>query len=65
MKPASVETLSWVLIFGGLLVLSLGYFVTPRLTWLGAALMLGGGVTAAAGAVLIHVRSRMREEGPG
>lgn len=60
MKTNTVETLIWVLIYGGLLILSLGIFVAPREQMLGNGLMLGGAAIACVGVVLIYVRSRMK-----
>ena len=59
MKPATVEVWVWVLIYAGLGVLSLGVFVTSRSEGLGLGFMLGGGIVALVGVVLIYVRSRM------
>lgn len=64
MKPNTVETLIWVLIYGGLLSLCLGFFVARGAAALGGGLMLAGGVAAAIGVVLIFVRARMTSEGP-
>ena len=60
MKTSTVETLVWVLIYGGLLVLSLGYFVGRQEQSLGNGLMLGGAAIAGIGVVLVYVRSRMK-----
>jgi hypothetical protein len=55
-----IETLTWVLIYGGLLSLSLGWFITPlRGPW-GELLIVGGIGAAIAGVVLIVIRSRMK-----
>jgi hypothetical protein len=62
MKPSTLETLIWVLIYGGLLVLSLALFVARRSDGIGTALAVVGGACTAAGAVLIYVRSRMKAE---
>lgn len=61
MTARRIETWVWVLIYGGLLSLSLGWFVTPqRGPW--GELMIAGGIAAAiAGVVLIFVRSRMQQ----
>jgi hypothetical protein len=59
MKTSTVEALAWVLIYGGLLLLSLGLFVVRSDTMLGWLLGLAGGAVAVAGAVLIFLRSRM------
>ena len=59
MSKSGVETLVWVLIYGGLLGASLGWFMQPRSDALGWMLMAAGGTVAAIGVVLIFVRSRM------
>lgn len=59
MKTSTVETLTWVLIYGGLLVASLGLFVQRAHDPLGWSLVVLGGLATAAGVVLIVVRSRM------
>lgn len=55
-----IEILTWALIYGGLISLSLGWFITPlRGPW--GELLIGGGIgTAIAGVVLIVIRSRMK-----
>ena len=62
MKPATVEKLTWVLIFGGLLVLSLSWFIDDARVVLAAALAIGGALATMVGVLLVFVRSRM---GPG
>ncbi len=57
MRNARLETLIWVLIYGGLLALCLGIFVLRQGGALGWALLIGGGVAAAVGAALIAVRA--------
>ena len=68
-KPVSQKTLDWVerfvwiLTYGGLLVVSLGLFLTlgredGRI--LGTVLMVKGAVVAAGGVFLIWLRSRLR-----
>jgi hypothetical protein len=59
MKPSTVEALVWVLIYGGLLLLSLGLFVQRADGPLGWLLIATGGLLAAGGVVLIYLRSRM------
>jgi len=65
MKPARVEALVWVLIYGGLLLLSLGTFVLRQIGDSAAAIAIGmfvvGGVAVIAGAVLVVVRARMSD----
>lgn len=62
MSTARVEVLTWVLIFGGLLVLGLGIAVGRSEALLGWAIGIFGGLAAAVGFVLIWVRSRMKDE---
>ena len=62
MKPATIEKLTWVLIFGGLLVLSLSWFVDDAQAVLAATLAIGGALATLLGVLLVFVRSRM---GPG
>ena len=59
MKTSTVEALVWVLVYGGLLLLCLGLFVLRTDAMLGWLMVLAGGATAVAGAVLIYIRSRM------
>ncbi len=58
MKNAALETWVWVLVYGGLLLLSLGVFVQRADAALGWVLLVGGAVALAAGVVLIVVRAR-------
>jgi hypothetical protein len=62
MKTARIEQLTWALIYGGVIVLCLGWFIAPGAgPW--GELMVGAGVVGAAvGAVLIFVRSRLPEQ---
>lgn len=62
LKPATVEKLTWVLIFGGLLVLSLSWFIDDAQVVLAAVLAIGGALATMLGVLLVFVRSRM---GPG
>ncbi|MEW6707135.1 MAG: hypothetical protein AB1430_19985 [Pseudomonadota bacterium] len=61
MKPSTLETLIWVLIYGGLLVLALSFFVSKRDDALGLTLAAAGTLAAVLGAVMIVVRSRMKD----
>ncbi len=54
-----LQTLIWVLIYGGLLTLVLGLSVQRTHDPLGWSLVTGGAIVAAIGFVLIYVRSRM------
>lgn len=57
-----LETLIWTLVYGGLLVVVVGVFMSRNREGSGFELMLGGGLLAGIGATLIYVRSRLREE---
>ena len=57
-----LETLIWVLIYGGLLTLVVGLFMSRREDGAGFEMVVGGAVLAAIGACLIYVRSKLREE---
>ena len=59
MQKTSIEKWVWILIYGGLLAVSLGWFVEPANAAPGMALMVGGGMLAAIGVVLIFVRARL------
>ena len=59
MKPATVETLVWVLIYAGLLLAVLGLAVLRLDDALGWPLVALGAVAASVGVALIWVRSRM------
>ena len=57
-----LETLIWVLIYGGLLTLVIGFFMSRRQEGSGSEMMLAGVIVALLGASLVFVRSRLREE---
>jgi hypothetical protein len=59
MKPEKLETWTWVLLYGGLLAVSLGVFVLLRGGLLGWPLVALGVVAVVVGLVFIVVRSRM------
>ncbi len=59
MKPAALETWIWVLIYGGLLAVSLGVFVLLRGGLLGWPLVAVGALAVVLGLVFIVVRARM------
>ena len=54
--------LIWVLIYGGLLTLVLGIATARTDASTGWVLMVGGGVVAAVGVVLIAVRARLKAD---
>lgn len=58
MRNATLDRLIWVLIFGGLLLFSLGLFVPASQPVLQVLLVGGGAVCAVAGVVLVAVRAR-------
>lgn len=63
MKNSSIETLVWVLIYGGLIGLGLGLALQQQGAGVaGHVLVVGGGIVAAAGVVLIWVRSRRKDD---
>ena len=61
MNNATLDALIWLLIYSGLLVLSLGVFLQHPAPGLGWTLVLVGALEAASGCVLIWVRSRRRD----
>ncbi len=62
---ARLDRLIWALAFGGLLLLTLGLATLRYDATTGWVLVVVGGVLAAAGFVLIWVRSRMSAPPPG
>jgi vacuolar-type H+-ATPase subunit I/STV1 len=59
---ARLQLLIWVLIYAGLLTLVLGLSLQRLDDTLGWSLVVGGGILAAIGFVLIYVRSRLTPE---
>jgi F0F1-type ATP synthase assembly protein I len=59
MKEKQLEKWSWILIYGGLLGASLGWFLRANNDAAAWTLICVGAVVAAAGAVMIVVRARM------
>ena len=59
-----LQKLIWVLIYGGLLTLVLGIATARTDASTGWVLMVGGGVVAAVGVVLIAVRARLKADPP-
>lgn len=62
LRLARLETLTWALIYGGLLTLVVGLFMGRREDGAGVEMVFVGAALAVMGAVLIFVRSRMHEE---
>ena len=56
---ARLQSLIWILIYGGLLTLILGIFVQRSSAHVGWSMIVAGGVVAALGFVLIYVRSKI------
>ncbi|MES2413489.1 MAG: hypothetical protein V4614_06780 [Pseudomonadota bacterium] len=56
---ARLQSLIWILIYGGLLTLVLGLSVQRTSDPIGWSMVVAGGVVAAIGFVLIYVRSRI------
>ena len=54
-----IESWIWPLVFGGLLLQGVGFFVLRTSLGLGWSFVIGGAVAALAGVALIVVRSRM------
>jgi hypothetical protein len=61
MTPNTLDTLIWVLIYGGLIGVGLGLSVRRSNDGLGIAVIVIGGVIAVVGFALIYVRSRMKD----
>ncbi|MEO6319499.1 MAG: hypothetical protein ABIR56_02420 [Polaromonas sp.] len=59
---AWLDALIWILIYGGLLTLILGFYVDPMDDDTGWPLMLGGGLAAVTGFALIYARSRIKDD---
>jgi uncharacterized membrane protein HdeD (DUF308 family) len=54
----NLERLTWVLLYGGILLLCLGFFSRDAAPSLGLVLMLVGALDIAAGILFIVIRSR-------
>ena len=63
MTNATLDSVIWVLIYGGLLVAGLGWVLTGDAALHGGLLVVVGLAAAAAGVVLIFVRSRRADDG--
>ncbi len=60
MSTSKLETLIWVLIYGGLLLVVFGLFVQRTMAATGWTLIVVGAIVTVVGAVLIWVRSRRK-----
>ena len=65
LSAARIETLVWLLIYGGLLACGLGIALSRDGHGYGWCVVAVGAAMAAVGAVLIWLRSRMTESGSG
>ncbi len=61
LSPARVEVLVWVLIYGGMLVASLGFAMRHGGHAFGWLFMIAGAIAVLAGMLLIWIRSRMND----
>jgi vacuolar-type H+-ATPase subunit I/STV1 len=61
---ARIETLTWLLIYGGLFALALGAALRREDAVLAWSVIVGGAAATALGIVLVWVRSRMAEPPP-
>ena len=57
---ARLHKVTWILIFGGLLLLTFGIFVGKADDLIGWIIVAAGGVMSAAGMALIYVRSKLK-----
>ena len=62
LRLARLETLIWVLIYGGLLTTLIGAYMSREVIGSGIVLVVTGLLVTATGAVLVYVRSRLHEE---
>ena len=65
LSAGRIETLVWVLVYGGLLGFGLGVALSRGGLDYGWSVSVAGLVIAVAGAVLIYVRSRMSDRTDG
>ena len=61
MSVVRFEKLTWGLIFAGLAIMGLGWSVPHTDGVLGWALMAGGAVAMGVGALMVWLRSRMKD----
>ncbi len=59
LSPARIGSWIWILIYGGMFLLCVGFALQQQGRLAGAGVMLAGALAAAVGVVLIWVRSRM------
>ena len=61
-RPEILDRLIWVLVYGGLLAVALGWSVGRRDDVLGWTVAGAGAIAALLGAALVIVRARLKEE---
>lgn len=61
LKLIRMERMVWVLIYGGLLSFVIGHFMAESDEALAQGMGIAGLIAVTAGAVLIYLRSRLRE----
>ncbi|MCU0773634.1 MAG: hypothetical protein MUC74_03750 [Ideonella sp.] len=64
MSPKAIERITWVMIYGGLLVVGLAFALRDTHTVLAWTLGVAGAIETLIGVALIWVRSRMPESAP-
>jgi len=61
MTPATLDKITWTLIYGGILTGLLGLATWARDATIGVVLVTVGVILAVAGVVTVYLRSRMKE----
>jgi hypothetical protein len=64
MRTATLDKLIWTLVFGGLIVVSVGLFIDPLQAVLRRVVLGAGGLATALGLGLIPVRARRQGDDP-
>ena len=64
MKTARIEAWVWVLVYAGLAMFGVGPAVQRSDDSIGWGIAIGGALLVVAGALLVWIRSRMRDDKP-